>query len=72
MPTLTRSYEQVMQDLTATHTAKSRKRHPLWTGLMQGKFSRAQVQEFLRQFIVVSGHLEPGWNRWDIDGSVEA
>jgi len=43
----------VIEELNAIHSAKSRKRHPLWMGLMSGSLSRAKVAEFLRQFSVI-------------------
>jgi len=50
---LTRSYEAVLEELNAIHATKSRKRHPLWVGLMQGKLTRPQIAEFLKQFGVI-------------------
>lgn len=62
MTALTKSYEQVLADLTIIHTARSRKNHPLWAGLIQGTFNRRQVQEFLRHFsaIPLYNHLYHG------------
>ena len=50
---LSKTYEGIIQELNAIHAAKSRKRHPLWLGLMKGELSRPQVCEFLKQFGVI-------------------
>lgn len=47
------TYEAVIQELNRIHAARSRKRHPLWLGLMHGTLSRPQVAEFLKQFGVI-------------------
>ncbi len=50
---LSKTYEGVIDELNAIHAAKSRKRHPLWMGLMKGELSKPQVCEFLKQFGVI-------------------
>ena len=52
-PGLSTSYERVIDEINAIHAAKSRKNHPLWIGLMQGKLTRPQVSEILKQFGVI-------------------
>ena len=55
-------YASVMSQLSVIHAAKARGKHPLWQGILAGKFSRPQIAEFLRQFSVVPlyNHLYHG------------
>jgi len=55
-------YASTMSQLSAIHAAKARGKHPLWQGILAGKFSRSQMAEFLRQFSVVPlyNHLYHG------------
>jgi len=43
------AHEAALKKISELHAAKARSKHPLWQGLMQGKFSRPQVVEFLKQ-----------------------
>ena len=39
----------VLEEIQAIHDALPRGKHPLWTGLVAGDFSKAQVCELIRQ-----------------------
>jgi len=49
-----RDFEGVLRQLDIIRAAKSRNGHPLWLALMNGRASRWQVAEFLKQFVVMS------------------
>jgi hypothetical protein len=46
-------YQAVLDRLQKLHEPYARHKHPLWRGLMDGKFSKQQVAEFLRQFSII-------------------
>lgn len=50
-------YEQALAHIAKIHEPYSRYKHPLWRGLMDGKFEHAQVREFLKQAGII-----PLWN----------
>lgn len=55
-------YERVLERIRATHEPYARHKHPLWAGLMEGRFERAQVRVFLKQagIIPLYNHLYHG------------
>jgi pyrroloquinoline quinone (PQQ) biosynthesis protein C len=53
MASATIDYKAVLKELDDIHTAKSRKRHPLWMALMTGDLRKPQVAEFLRHFSAI-------------------
>jgi hypothetical protein len=52
----------VLERLAKIHEPYSRYKHPLWSGLMEGRFERPQVKEFIRQagIIPLFNHLYHG------------
>lgn len=55
-------HKAVLERIEDIHRAKPRWAHPLWKGLLNAQFSRAQVQEHLRQFSIIPlyNHLYHG------------
>jgi len=55
-------YDAVLDRIQKIHEPYARHKHPLWRGLMDGKFERAQVAEFLRQASIIPlyNHLYHG------------
>ncbi len=55
-------YDAVLERIQKIHEPHARHKHPLWQGLMQGKFERPQVAEFLRQASIIPlyNHLYHG------------
>jgi len=55
-------HEATLKKVEDIHRAKPRSAHPLWQGLLNGSFSRAQVCEHLKQFstIPLYNHLYHG------------
>ena len=49
-------HDRVLAEIEEIHRAKPRGKHPLWIGLMEGALTKAQVQDFLRQFGVIPLH----------------
>lgn len=54
--------DSVLERIATIHEPYSRYRHPLWVGLMEGRFERPQVREFIRQagIIPLFNHLYHG------------
>lgn len=50
--------EETLGQVAQAHKDKPFYEHPLWAGLIAGSFSRAQVQEFAKQFGII-----PLWNQ---------
>jgi pyrroloquinoline-quinone synthase len=52
----------VLERIAKVHEPYSRYKHPLWSGLMQGRFERPQVKEFIRQASIIPlfNHLYHG------------
>ncbi len=55
-------YDAVLARIQKIHEPYSRYQHPLWRGLMDGKFEEAQVAEFLKQASIIPlyNHLYHG------------
>ena len=52
----------VLERIAKIHEPYSRYKHPLWAGLMEGRFEKPQVKEFIRQAgnIPLFNHLYHG------------
>ena len=50
------SVQQTLQKVRDIHKKKPFYEHPLWAGLLEGTFSKKQVQEFAKQFGIVPLH----------------
>ena len=55
-------HDKVLARIQTIHEPYARYKHPLWAGLMAGKFERAQVREFLKQASIIPlyNHLYHG------------
>lgn len=53
---------QILEQIQKIHEPYARHKHPLWAGLMQGKFERPQVRVFLKQASIIPlyNHLYHG------------
>jgi len=52
------SVEETLRRVKQVHKDKPFYKHPMWAGLLEGKFSKRQVQEFALQFGII-----PLWNQ---------
>lgn len=54
--------QRTLDRIAKVHEPYSRYRHPLWKGLMEGRFERPQVREFLKQASIIPlyNHLYHG------------
>jgi len=48
--------EETLKQVAAVHAAKPFYEHPVWAGLEDGRFSKEQVKEFVRQFGIIPLH----------------
>jgi pyrroloquinoline-quinone synthase len=55
-------YDATLERIRRIHEPYARYKHPLWNGLMTGKFEKVQVAEFLKQFSIIPlyNHLYHG------------
>ena len=45
--------DETLAKVDAIHEKKRRYDHPLWIGLLEGKWSKKQVQEHIKQFAII-------------------